>query len=153
MGNRAHVIFTDKDGDISPAVYLHWNGGPESVYAFLDEMKRRKIRCDASYGTARFVHIVGDFFDSDEAGGLSLGIHGGPKTLEPASLKQYDHGDNGVYVVSWNGTERTVRRFSNGKFADARRVESERIAAENDDTYAGILETLAEQRPTVSRFG
>ncbi len=38
MGNRATIIFTDGKKSFSPAVYLHWNGGPESVYAFLEEL-------------------------------------------------------------------------------------------------------------------
>ena len=62
MGNRATVIFQAQD-TISPAIYLHWNGGPESVYQFLDELDRRKVRGDADYEAARFVKIVGEFFD------------------------------------------------------------------------------------------
>ncbi len=34
MGNRAYVVF-ESGKERSPAVYLHWNGGPESIYAFL----------------------------------------------------------------------------------------------------------------------
>ena len=41
MGNRAAVVFT-KGEEISPAVYLHNNGGPESIYSFLAELNRRK---------------------------------------------------------------------------------------------------------------
>ncbi len=68
MGNRGTVIFSNQAGDeFSPAVYQHWNGGPESVYAFLDELDRRGVRGadDLAYQAARFVHIVGDFFDQD----------------------------------------------------------------------------------------
>ena len=77
MGNRAFVVFTNQDEDvIGPAVYVHWNGGPESIYAFLTELDRRKIRNggDMPYQVARFVHIIGDFFDGTEAGACSLGI-------------------------------------------------------------------------------
>ena len=34
MGNRAVLEFKDGTG-----IYLHWNGGPESVLAFLDAAK------------------------------------------------------------------------------------------------------------------
>ena len=114
MGNRATVIFTDKDEkDVGPAVYLHWNGGPESVYAFLAEMDRRKVRTsDVQYETARFIHIVGDFFDQDEASALSLGVSNGPRTIAPHALKCHDPGDNGIYVVARNDDgEPHVRRF------------------------------------------
>ena len=44
MGNRANIIFTNSDESVlSPAIYLDWNGGAESIYAFLDEMDRRNI--------------------------------------------------------------------------------------------------------------
>ena len=64
MGNRAIVIFSDKEEkNILPAVYLHWNGGPESIYAFLDELDRRKVGDNRHYETARFIQIVGEFMD------------------------------------------------------------------------------------------
>lgn len=68
MGNRAIVIFEDeKSTEFSPAVYLHWNGGPESVYPFLDEMDRRHIRTgDGAYESARFIQLIGEYFDQDE---------------------------------------------------------------------------------------
>lgn len=118
MGNRAMVVFADKDWkNLSCAVYLHWNGGPESIYCFLDEMDRRGIRVDdPSYESARFVHIVGDFFDKDTITGLSLGLWNGPKSLDVANLGDFDT-DNGLYVVQRGYNEKTkkytreVRRF------------------------------------------
>ena len=118
MGNRATVIFADKDWkNLSCVVYLHWNGGPESIYCFLDEMDRREIRInDPSYESARFVHIVGDFFDQDSITGLSLGIWNGPKSMDVADLGEFDS-DNGLYVVMRMRNKkikkytREVRRF------------------------------------------
>lgn len=117
MGNRAVVIFKDVPTKrISPCIYLHWNGGPESVYAFLDEMDRRDVRgCDPDYEAARFVHIVGEFFDQDSYGGLWLRIWNGPPAITPEALLEHDHGDNGIYVVcrlQRDGKRRTsVERF------------------------------------------
>lgn len=111
MGNRAHVLF-ESNGDVSAAVYLHWNGGAESVYPFLDEMDKRGRCHDAHYAVARFAQIVGEFFDSSGRGVLSLGITNGPREIRPAHLGYLDHGDNSIYVVSYNGKDRTVRRFT-----------------------------------------
>ena len=89
MGNRANVVFVNKAGDnISPTVYLHWNGGAESIYAFLDELDRRKVRADQCYECARFVQIVSEFFDSGEEryGTLSLGVMNGPKTIDKEGM-------------------------------------------------------------------
>lgn len=77
MGNRAFVVFENEGSTkFSPAIYLHWNGGPESVYAFLDLLDRYKVTADQEYEAARFVQIVGNFI----GGTLSLGIVNGPDT-------------------------------------------------------------------------
>lgn len=122
MGNRATVIFWDASTKAcSPAVYLHWNGGPDSVYGFLEELDRRNVRADQEYECARFIQIVGEFFsqsyapptDGDPHGiyresafGLSLGVVNGPtqaamKRSVPKALEgvMTDHGDNGFYLV------------------------------------------------------
>ncbi len=113
MGNRAHVIFTDSSGiNISPAVYLHWNGGPGSVYSFLAELDRREVRGDQHYEAARFVAIVAEFFDQDHYTSLSLGLDNGPRRITPKDLEPFDHGDNGVYVVTRDGDETRMRRFT-----------------------------------------
>ncbi len=112
MGNRATVIF-QAEGKISPAVYLHWNGGPESVYQFVDELDRRQVRADADYEAARFVQLVGEFFDQDGTSGLSLGLAQGPSSISPEALAmvETDHGDNGFYVVDRSGQSLRMRRF------------------------------------------
>lgn len=101
MGNRANVVFVAGE-EISPAVYLHWQGGPESVYAFLDELDRRHCRPDANYECARFIAIVAEFFDHDDYGTLSLGVTNGPAEITTAALARVhtDNSDNGFYVVN-----------------------------------------------------
>ena len=109
MGNRAFVIFTAK-GEHSPAVYLHWNGGPESIYTMLDALVEFGQRpYDESYTCARFIQLVGNYF----GGTLSLGVQnaGSPETWPAA----FDCGDNGLYVIEWTGTrEYGVERFIGG---------------------------------------
>jgi len=113
MGNRAIIIFEDeKSKNFSPAIYLHWNGGPESVYLFLDELDHRKVRADQEYEAARFIQIVGEFMDQDRHSGLSLGVSDSPKNLKPKTLESFDPGDNGIYVVCRENGGRRVRRFN-----------------------------------------
>ena len=114
MGNRATVIFAKRDwSDPSPGVYLHWDGGPESVYAFADELLRRRAWCNTpDHAAARFAQVVGDFFDDEHFSGNSLGLVPPPKSLAPQHVAECDCGnDNGVYVFAPNGSTYAVRRF------------------------------------------
>jgi hypothetical protein len=152
MGNRANVIFSNEDEtSISPAIYLHWNGGAESIYAFIDELNRRKIRADQNYECARFIQVVTDYMDQDSLSGLSIGVVNGPKKITIKELLNLpnDLSDNGIYVIyrEWNKEEKEVitkvRRFvlNYGKLTDKgyeditlvemskEDVEKERVAA------------------------
>ena len=130
MGNRAVVTFAkrceiekylvpaEKGGDGSKlagfvadnphrvGVYLHWNGGRDSIEAFLGACKELGYRSGASdnYGIARFTQTVCNFFGSD---GLSVGVD----TLERLDTNNYD---NGVYVVGDNW-EIIGREFAHGE--------------------------------------
>ena len=88
MGNRAIIKPEGKD----IGVYLHWNGGIDSVTAFLKYCELRNFRdFDDSYGIARFCQVVANFF----GGSLSIGIYSG------IGETKYDaaHIDNGIYIV------------------------------------------------------
>lgn len=158
MGNRAAVVFTDKSHkEISPAIYLHWNGGPESIYAFLDELRRRKC-CghSVSYAAARFAHVVGDFFDADGVSCLSLGMEAPPSEISPEGLSQLTNTaeDNGVFVVSPGDDKKfNVRRFvfqhdSNTAIELSKReVNRERKEAYQNPCCGGIAERLRQLRP------
>ena len=85
MGNRAVIQFGRSKK--SPAIYLHWNGGIESVQAFLDVAKDLGCRPD-DYGVARLAQIIGNFF----GGTLSIGV-------DRAERLDRDNFDNGTFVV------------------------------------------------------
>lgn len=89
MGNRA-VITTEKR-DLG--VYLHWNGGRDSVEAILEYCRLREFRPPESdsYGWARLCQVAANFFGPD---GLSVGIsvYSDDELMNP--------GDNGIYVTS-----------------------------------------------------
>ena len=96
MGNRAIVKPVDKN----VGVYLHWNGGVESVSAFLKYCELKQFRDFGGkyadgYGLARFCQVVGNFF----GGGLSIGI----ETDVTESEEMAEWMDNGIYVIDgWN---------------------------------------------------
>ena len=83
MGNRAVIKF---DGT-TQGIYLHWNGGVESVQAFLDCAKRYDLR-GGSYGAARLCQIIGNYF----GGSLSLGV-------DRIDFLDCDNGDNGMFTI------------------------------------------------------
>lgn len=140
MGNRATVIFTDGKS-FSPAVYLHWNGGAESVYGFLEEANRRKIRGseDLQYQCARFIQIAGEFLDADEFGSTSLGVTDSPKSDKPEDLAKVktDLGDNGIYLVNRTNGAMEVRRFRED-YKNKIMIEftPEEVAQERKEAYA-----------------
>lgn len=91
MGNRAHIIFPEtENASHAVAVYLHWNGGVESVQTFLDYLSSEGVRAN-QYGAARFIQLVGNYF----GGTLSLGV----TYADMSNLSPLDHGDNGIYII------------------------------------------------------
>ena len=86
MGNRA--VITTKEKDIG--VYVHWNGGRDSVEAFLKYCQLQGFRYpeDDCYGWARLVQVVGNFF----GGSTSLGVN----LYEKLDTDNYD---NGTYLI------------------------------------------------------
>lgn len=144
MGNRASIVLvekTDKGMINSPAIYIHWNGGPESVYAFLQELDNRQCRkSDLAYETARLIHIIGDFFDIENITTLSLGI----SNFDGEDYRTLDPGNNGVYI--YNRKDDNMKRLVYGKMMKQAEVEAERRAAMESEQYKGILEMLAQDR-------
>lgn len=94
MGNRA-VITTDNtslnvaDSD-EIGVYLHWNGGRDSVEGFLAYCKLKNYRVPEhdNYGWARLCQVIGNFFGGD----TSIGI-------DRCYNLDCKNNDNGVYII------------------------------------------------------
>lgn len=94
MGNRA--VITTKDKKIG--VYLHWNGGRDSVEAFLKYCEFKGYRPPETdcYGWARLCQVIGNFF----GGSTSIGI-------DEYNRLDTDNWDNGVYVIeNWKIVDR-----------------------------------------------
>jgi len=106
MGNRAVITDyenTDPESSDKTGIYLHWNGGRDSVEAFLTYCKMQGFRTPETdnYGWARFAQIVGNYF----GGGTSLGI-GATKFLD---CNNYD---NGVYLIKdWKIVDRKFHDY------------------------------------------
>ena len=99
MGNRAVITTKAK----KTAIYLHWNGGRNSVEGFLAYCKARGFRSTDRdpYGWAYLVQVIGNFFGD----GLSVGV-GNYMDMDR------DNGDNGVYIIE--GWEIVGREYFSG---------------------------------------
>ena len=132
MGNRAVITFAPQ-GVPAVGVYIHWNGGRESVRAFLDTCKARGYRCpatDPAYAMAGLVGVIREFFGP---GGLSLGV-------DLVDRLDCDNWDNGVYQVGAGWA--IVGRWGQGSESVAATVAP--LHGAELAKHAGIVEQLAE---------
>lgn len=119
MGNRA-VITTAPFGLDNVGIYVHWNGGPESIAAFLQAAKGLGMRApgqDASYAMARLTQVIANYF----GGSTSIGI-GLVRDLD------YDNGDNGTYLIG--GDWKIVGREFFGEPSEGDPERTAKIAAQ-----------------------
>ncbi len=96
MGNRAVITTPERE----LGVYLHWNGGRDSVEAFLKYCELRGFRAPDTdeYGWARLCQVIANYMG---ANGLSVGIS------RYTTDERMDPGDNGIYVIrGWEIVER-----------------------------------------------
>lgn len=88
MGNRAVLTFGTKENYLdNVGIYLHWNGGPKSVQAFLTYCKFKNYPTD-DYGIARLAQVIGNYF----GGNSSIGI-------DICQKLDCNNWDNGVYFI------------------------------------------------------
>jgi len=128
MGNRA--VITIKENNIPQedwqSLYLHWNGGRDTVEPLLHVAKLYGIRCqaDPSYAIARLSQLTGNTL----GGTLSIGV-GTYKQLDT------DNADNGVYVVKdWEIVDREYHDGYEQQEYDFNKVVSE-IRSKNDQVF------------------
>lgn len=98
MGNRAVITTKENWRHCGVGIYLHWNGGRDSVEAFLKycELKGYRSPDTDCYGWARLCQVIGNYF----GGSTSIGID----TLWHLDR---DNGDNGVYIIEgWEIVDR-----------------------------------------------
>jgi len=94
MGDRAVITTVQTIGDPQSSselgVYLHMNGDPTSVTAFLEYCRAKDIPSpNYDYGWARLCQVIGNYF----GGTLSVGV-------EKCCNLDCDNGENGVYIIN-----------------------------------------------------
>lgn len=100
MGNRAVITLKSMP---DTGIYLHWNGGPESVLAFLKAAQLRGARNPGGDNTYAFAGL---------ASTIGLFMHEGTELLSfgigPTKSLDCDNYDNGQYIVAddWSIAER-----------------------------------------------
>lgn len=88
MGNRAAIAFSDKKTDTG--IYLHWNGGVESILGFLKAAEILGIGgAYEDYYKARFTQMIGNFF-------------GGTSSIGLQKVEEIDGSDNGTFYLDKN---------------------------------------------------
>lgn len=131
MGNRA-VITTAPFNAKNVGIYLHWNGGRDSVEAFLKAAKELGYRdptTDTEYGMARLIGLICLYFGHDSDTSIGVGR---------CDQLDCDNGDNGTYLIGpgwtiagrkhFRGTEQQeydVDAMAAGLVAGARRKSAE----------------------------
>lgn len=111
MGNRAVLVWKDENGhydDDTMGVYLHWNGGRDSIEAFLAYCQMKDLKSpseNVSIGIRNFVDVVSWFFGSNQS------IY-----IDKLSCLDQDNYDNGVYVC--DGWKIVDRKYMHGAEQD-----------------------------------
>ena len=132
MGNRA-VITASTSRTTGVGVYVHWNGGLESVLAFLHVAKERGYRdpaYDTTYAMARLCGLVCEFFGLKSSTSVGIG-----------QLKELDcnNRDNGVYVIGAGWTIKS--RWGEG--SDLSKT-LEALTTAQRETYDSVVKQLTE---------
>lgn len=104
MGNRAVLALDNKEDSVG--IYLHWNGGIESVLAFIDASKNIGARDPSSDGD----YFLGSLINVIQCFGLNTGIN----TIKNLDC---DNGDNGLYIIG-EGFSIKERVYSSDKRLD-----------------------------------
>lgn len=131
MGNRC-VITTEENflKNEGLGIYCHWQGGRDSVTAFLRYCKLRCFRRPENddYGWARLCQVIGNFMGAD---GCSVGV-------DDIKRLDMDNYDNGTYLIrDW---EIVGRRYFYG-------------SEQNEYPLKEFLEYLDDCQPETQKFG
>ncbi len=97
MGNRAVITTPER----KVGLYLHWNGGRDTVAPLLRycELKGYRPPSSDEYGWARMCQVMGNFLGGTTS--IGIGAYSSDELMDP--------GDNGIYVIEgWKIIERVT---------------------------------------------
>lgn len=133
MGNRA-VITTAPYSSKNVGIYVHWNGGRESIEGFLQACKRlgyRRPDVDKHYAMARLTQAIAAYFGGTTSIGIGL-----------VSELDHDNGDNGTYIIG--GDWEILRRKYNPGARGIDGQDAEKTAAIADKIVAALADNAKE---------
>ena len=128
MGNRAVITTLER----KVGLYLHWNGGRDSVAPFLKycELKGYRPPSQDCYGWARLSQVVGNFF----GGTLSVGLD------RYTTDEEMNPGDNGIYLI--DGWKIVGRIFPYDDYEE-----------QNEYDFDGMLRSIDRSMPESEQLG
>ena len=91
MGNRAVIVNDCAMCAEDKCIYLHWNGGKDSVTAFLRAAKELGMRFESNEDKLAFAEMLAERFFECKVG---LTVY-----FEDYGRADTNNGDNGVFVV------------------------------------------------------
>lgn len=133
MGNRA-VITTAPYSEDKLGIYVHWNGGQESIEGFLEAAKQLGYRTpgnDDSYAMARLAGAIALYFGGETS--IGIGIN---RDLDT------DNGDNGVWLLG-DGWEIAGHTNGEGKLFPVGKLSAEHRRKANAIAKAIVAKTKA----------
>jgi len=91
MGNRA--VITNSTTDDAPSIYVHWNGGMDSIQGFMGAAIALHITGSETERMDALGHILAKHFFGTESNGLNV-------YRENFGDTDQDNCDNGVYIIN-----------------------------------------------------
>lgn len=91
MGDRALIQLTNKSGQVSPVLYLHWSGSDVADIIWRTQERMRDRVNDVEYSFARLVQEATR--DDDEDTGFGCWNQAEPLTAKDS------HGDAGCFLI------------------------------------------------------
>ena len=138
MGNRALII--GKGSNVG--IYLHWNGGRDSVEAFLRWAELSKLPSLENRGEIALAAVIANFFGND---GSSISL----ETVDRANLEASAPWDSGIYVVE---EHKIVERINPPQFEQSSHDLTEMLifidSRQPERDQLGTRFLLAEERPS-----
>jgi len=117
MGNRA--VITQSTASNAPCIYLHWNGGADSVAGFLAVAKTFDISGTPTEQMDVLAELLAKHFFNCEVGSTIY--------RQEYGSSDTDNYDNGVYLINskWDLVDRLYNRYPEQNQWDSKEIAQE----------------------------